>query len=460
MTALTAGFAALLTTGCGNQYRPVVTAISPVGPAGQPTKYAVAVSTPAPGTSTPGLVTVVDFSGDTVLATPQILSNPSYFQVNTSGTEGFVVNAQGSLDFFSLSNPGQGALITSNVGQTTLPVNSSPVSINTFSPASAINTIFIPQTATSSVAALNSGTSALYQETAVPANPVYVVGTDGTPRVYVLSHGSNPGVTAGVITPLEATSATSLSPSTAIPAGISPVYGVMSADDRRAYVLNQGSGNVSVINVVNNALDSTTPTITIPNIAYSGGSAAPNPVWADFSPATTELVVLNQGDKVHPGTLSIINIPLCNTTVPVTNPNCNASNPVDATGFGQIVSTVTVGINPTMVSVMRSGTPVAYVSNQGNAALNINGSISVVDLDSGTVVATVPALPTGTVGAPAGDVLGHPNTISATTGTPTGKVYITSPDSTDMSILYTDTNTVQQHITLQGLGLRVLVTAP
>src|SRR5690349_11545081 len=33
-------------TGCGNTYRPVVTAINPVGPASQPQRYAVAISDP------------------------------------------------------------------------------------------------------------------------------------------------------------------------------------------------------------------------------------------------------------------------------------------------------------------------------------------------------------------------------------------------------------------------------
>src|ERR1022692_1051172 len=35
-----------LIAGCGNTYRPVLSTIGAVGPAGQPTKYAVAVSTP------------------------------------------------------------------------------------------------------------------------------------------------------------------------------------------------------------------------------------------------------------------------------------------------------------------------------------------------------------------------------------------------------------------------------
>ena len=77
IAVLTISFAAVLSTvGCGNQYRPVVSAIGPVGPAGQPTKYAVAISNPT-ATNSLGLATIVDFAGDTVLSTPNIQVNPS-----------------------------------------------------------------------------------------------------------------------------------------------------------------------------------------------------------------------------------------------------------------------------------------------------------------------------------------------------------------------------------------------
>jgi hypothetical protein len=39
-------------------------------------------------------------------------------------------------------------------------------------------------------------------------------------------------------------------------------------------------------------------------------------------------------------------------------------------------------------------------------------------------------------------------------------VYVTSADSEYMTIIYTDTDTVQTHIPLQGLGVRVVVTSP
>ena len=64
--------------------------------------------------------------------------------------------------------------------------------------------------------------------------------------------------------PIETVSTPSLSDSAQIPVANNPVYGVMTSDDRRAFILNQGSGTVSVINVPSNAPDVNLPTITIP----------------------------------------------------------------------------------------------------------------------------------------------------------------------------------------------------
>ena len=461
---LTISIVAVFTTiGCGNQYRPVVSAIGPVGPAGQPTKFAVAVSSPS--STSLGLLTIVDFAGDTVLSTPNILSNPSYFALNPNGTQGYTINAEGSLNTFFLSNPT--ALISSNVVQTTLPVNSAPVSITSLTPASALSTIFIPETATNSIAAINAGTAALYDNVGIRggSNPVYVVGAAGTPRVYAISQNT-PG-TNGQIDSLETVSTTSLSDSAQIPVGIKPVYGVMTGDDRRAFILNQGSGTVSVINVPSNAPDVSQPFITIPPIPIAGGgTAAPNPVWADLAPISSELVVLNQGDGIHPGSLSIISIPLCSPGALASNPNCSPANPVDAVGFGQVIATATVGINPSMVSVLQDGSA-AYVINELDGAGNCGtgeGSVSVVNLKTGQLTATICGVSgsaaTATANGTSNLIFGHPNSISATTGVPAGKVYVTSSDNRYMSIIYTDTNTVQAHIPLQGLGLRVLVTTP
>ena len=58
--------AAVLVTGCGNNYRPVVAPINSNGPPAQPESYAIVVSSTGP--STPGVGAIVDYSGDSILA--------------------------------------------------------------------------------------------------------------------------------------------------------------------------------------------------------------------------------------------------------------------------------------------------------------------------------------------------------------------------------------------------------
>ncbi len=439
--------------GCGQQYRPVVAAINPVGPAGQPQKYAVAISSPQAANS-PGLVTVVDFAGDSVLATPQIVPlgtsfNPNYFAILANGSQAFIVNSGNSLSDVPLTSTQ--TLLTSSVVQTTLPTGADAPSLSAFN-LNSTPRIFVPEIGRSSVAVLSTASPALQQEIAVSPNPVYVVGADTTPRAYVISNGNGTG--AGQVAAIEASS---LSVSATIPVGVNPVYGVETADVRRAFILNQGSGTVSVINVTNNALDNANPTIP------ATGTLGTNPVWADLVTATNQLVVLNAGDGTHAGSLSIVNIPLCNANAQPTNPSCNPANPVDGTGFGTVTATVPVGVNPSMVSVLADGSR-AYVVNQGNSNVNpaIPGSVSVVNLVTGTVTATIPAV-SGMNATPSlspTSVLGNPNTIAATTGTPTGKVYVTAPNSQYMTVIETDTDTVDTQVNLQGLGVRVHVTSP
>ena len=449
--AVTAGaIAVALLAGCGNTYRPVVSAINPVGPAGQPTKFAVAISNPAPGT--PALVTIVDFSGDTVLSTPSIQPNVSYFVLGNGGSSAFTINPSGALDTFPVSNPT--SLQTRDVAQTTLLAGSNPVNITPVSGTGAGTTIFIPQTGSNSVAALNANGPSLLQNLSVGPNPNYVLGNDSAPRVYALTSGSGGG--AGKAVAVETT--TSLPTiSNTLAVGINPVYGVMDSGNTRAYILNKGSGTVSVINVQTNALD--LATATTPVIIPVGL----NPVWAVVVPTLQEVLVLNAGDGTHAGSLTVISVPLCNSVTPVTNPNCNAANPTDAVGFGTVVATIPVGVNPVMVDALRDGSR-AYIANAGNAAAGIEGSVSVVNLQSNQVTATVAGVSTpaatADVNTSPNNVYGHPNSISATLASPTGKVYVTSGDNKFMTILRTDLDSVQTHVSLQGLGVRVLVTAP
>ena len=514
-----AAAALLSVAGCGNTYRPVVSAINPVGPAAQPQKFAVVIATTggvaanttatfnsgassitvssasgivsgqsvvgagiAAGTTVsgppsgaivnlslqttgagvstpvtflnpdPGLVTFVDFSGDTILITAQIGVNPYYLVLNATGTTGYTLNSDHTLTTFDIST----SLLQSQILQTTLLPGANPVSIF----PQGTNT-YVSDPGLDAVSQFTGQPLSLQQELVIPAGftPIYVTGNSNSPRSYVLTTSNNGG--PGQVSTIE-TASNTIDPNP-IPVGHNPVYGVMTADNRRAFIMNQTDGTVSVINVQTNQLDQ------VPSGATNPITVGTSPLWADFAPVRNEMVVANAGDGVHPGSVSIINIPLCTANALPTNPNCDINNPVDAAGFGTVIATVPVGVNPQMIYVLQDTTNSrAYVVNGGNPNLPCAGSsavtatttgcsVSVINLNTNTVTATIP-LPLSLTGT--GIHNGHPNYLAVTNGTPTGKVYVTSPDSNFMTIIRTDIDAIDTTVPLQGNGVSIRVTAP
>ncbi len=444
---LALALAPLFLTACGSTYRPVVSAISPVGPAGQPTKYAVVASTT--GATTPGLSTLVDFSGDTIVNTTNLGNNPFWLLVDQNANEGYTLNGDGTLNSFSITP----SLIQSAVNQSTLPAGSGATTLVTET-----GSLYATQSGLDSVAQLQKIPPAIQEQLPTGANTVYTVTASSVPRVYAVVQTGNTSCQSGFVAGphISAIETTTQTISACLPTGSTPVYGVMTADGRRAFIMNKGSNTVTVVNAQTNALDSFT---TYPNGTIPVGTA---PVWADFAPTLDEIVVANAGDGTHPGSVSIISIPLCSSSTVVTNPNCDASNPVDAAGFGTVVATIPVGVNPVQVQVLQDGSQ-AVVANAGNASTP--GSISFINLATDTVVATIPAT-TGTDGVQDLTVHGYPTYIAVTTGTPTGKVYVVSsgatgqPSSHDLTIIRTDIDQVTSHLGLLSTGVMVHVNAP
>jgi DNA-binding beta-propeller fold protein YncE len=454
-----------LVAGCGNTYRPVVSAINPVGPAAQPQKFAVVIS--APSSTAPGLVTFVDFAGDSVLITANVGVNPYYLILNSGGNIGYTLNGDGSVTSFGIST----VLLTSQIFQTTLLNSNNVLPLSLFpqgsftyvtQPNSNPGTPFAtPPLGRNSIAEFTGTPLSLQQELPINSafSPVFVAGIASASRSFAINQAINGG--PGQVATIENTSTATID-TNPIPVGVNPVYGVETADARRVFILNQGDGTVSVINAQTNGLD------IVPTGATNPIAVGTSPLWADFAPTRNELVVANAGDGVNPGSLSIISIPLCTTTTQITNPNCDPNNPVDAVGFGTVLATVPVGVNPRMVGVLQDGTR-AYVVNEGDStqpcgpavgSQPANCSVSVVNLTTNTVTSTIPLVTTAVVPGVTLTNNGHPTYIAVTTGSPTGKVYVTSPESEFMTVIRTDTDTIDTSIPLQGFGVSVRVTAP
>ena len=416
--------------GCGNTYRPVVTAINPVGPAAQPQSMPPPSQPPArrppdsspssisPATPSSSLPTSAQIRSILMSMQPEVRAIPS-MEMEPSPPSTSPTNYLAAR--FSKPPFSTGATATSLFPQGTY--------------------TYVTEPGRNAVAQLSGTPPALKQELSVGSNVVYVVGYNAAQRLYALSQGS-----AGSIGQASAIDVASNTVTTNVPVGVTPVYGVMTADFKRAYIMNKGSNTVSVINAQTNALDTFTGSTGTGTIAV--GTA---PVWADLAPTKSELVVANAGNGATSGSVSIISIPLCNAASVVSNVNCDPVNPVDAAGFGTVLANVPVGVNPVVIAVLADGTR-AYVANGGNpnlpcatvpvAGVSTGCTVSVVNLTTNTVTATIP-------------ISGHPGFLAVSNATPTGKVYVTSKDNSTMTIIRTDTDSVVTTVDLQGKGVMV-----
>ncbi len=443
-------FASML--GCGNIYRPVVTSIPPVQPAPQPTKYALVIScgsatnVSAPtidqicaGSTVPGIASLVDFSGDSLSARVYIGNGPRWVAISSNGVTAYIANSDGTISSFLAESTLQQPLESHSVNTSTLLAGANPNSLIFTG-----NYLYVSQPGRSSIGVLNASASTApnafleipITDPAAPSvhqNPINLVGNTNAQRIYAIGQGANAGGCPasganGTATAIEGISNTI---SAVLPLGVCPIYGVMSSDARRTFILNQGSGTITVIDSQQNLIDNN-PNLTNGTIAVGQG-----PVWADLYNNGSILAVVNSQSN----TLTLINTSL-------------DSFGHDSPNFGHVLATVPVGLNPYSVSILADGTR-AYVANRGD------GTVSVVSLISNTVVATI-ALPKEPCQAGQPNVLCivHPMSIAATTGTPLGKVYVVSPDTNILTIIRTDNDTVYENLPLTGNAVQVRVTVP
>jgi YVTN family beta-propeller protein len=218
--------------------------------------------------------------------------------------------------------------------------------------------------------------------------------------------------------------------SSRIPVGVCPVYGVTSPDGRRAFILNRGSGTITVINTQTNQLD------TIDASSHLNGNATINlcngavpcnagPVYADFFAPSNLLVVANYDND----TVSVIDTSLVESGVGAGN---------DSPNFGNVLATIPVGHQPAALTVLQDPTNTrAYVANKGD------GTVSVVDLKSFTRLSTI-TLPVHNGVTPL------PRSIVSNYNYPMGKVYVSAQNSPYVTVIRTDTDVVSAEILVQG----------
>ncbi len=427
--------AGVLVAGCGNGYRPVITPINPSGPSPQPASYAAVISAPAP--NAPGVATLIDYSGDTIMAQSPIGPSPLAFALDGTGANGYTLNSDGTVSNFPVSTTLQSRLIQ----YTTLPTASNVV--NLFAPSVGLWAVDL----NGNVADVLSGYPATFK-LAIPVDPtpVALVGPAllGERNYAIAQNFTDPTGVACNVSPrtvttngeADAIETISHTISTRLPLGKCPVYGVISPDQQRLFVLNRGDDTVTVINSQINAIDACTPFLnqsgqlvtchpslplsTSAGLTGPGVPAIAGPVYAEFNPTTSQLVIADYDGNA----VTVIDVSL-------------DAYGNDSSTFGTTF-TIPVGTNPASVTALNDGSR-AYTANQAD------GTVSVVNLSSHTVEKTLP-------------VNGHPRTAVSTQNSIYGKVYISSPDSPYLNIIRTDQDIIDTNVLVQGNIVDVRVT--
>jgi YVTN family beta-propeller protein len=416
---------AVMVDGCGAGYRPVVTPINPSGPAPQPASLAAVVSSPSP--TSPGIATIINYAGDTIMATAPIGIGPITFTLDATGSTGYTVNSDGTITNFPASNN----LQQKNVTFSTLPSTAIPV--NLFSPSSGL---WMADLDGNVIDVLTGAPEAFKLAIPVAPTPIAVVGPGVvSQRNYAISQGAvatgvdcNNSPTTGPAGEADGIEIADFTVSSRIPLGKCPVFALLSPDSRRLFVLNRGDDTITVINSQNNTLNACTPFVnqlgrlvtchpSLP-LSTSAGLTGPNvpaiagPVSAEYNAATSQLIVADYDG----GTATLIDVSL-------------DEYGDDSATFGTTF-TMPVGANPASVTALYDGSR-AYTANQAD------GTITVLNLTSHTVLKTVA-------------VTGHPRTVVSTQNSLYGKVYVAAPDSPYLTILRTDQDIVDTTVLVQG----------
>ena len=435
--------AVALIAGCGDNFRPVITPITPSGPAPQPTAYAVVISQPS---LTTGIATILDYSGDSVMAQAPVGPGPTAFTLDQGGFTGYTLNSDGTISNFPVSTSLQQKQIT----YTTVPSTSRIV--NLMAPSAGL---WASDLTNDSIDLFQSSPETFKLSIPVQTTPVLIAGSGKLTgqREYAISEGfsDSTGMACNVsptsapshgwATPIEISSNAAEVP---IPVGKCPVFAVQTPDLQRMFVLNRGDDTISVLNTQNNSLDQCTPftnqsgqtvtchpalplslaAVNATGITPPNGTAAlpavAGPVYAEYNAATQQLVVSDYDG----GTVSVIDVSL----------DIYGN---DSATFGTTY-TIPVGKNPASVTALYDGSR-AYTANQAD------GSISVVNLVSHTLEKTL-------------NVVGHPRTVVSTQNSIFGKVYVASPDSPYLTILQTTSDLVDTTVLIEGNVVDVRAT--
>ena len=324
----------MLCAGCGDQFRPVATPITPTPPDSQAFHLAITVNVNTAGS--PGSNMSIDVSGDSRFSSQNVGNNPVHAILLSGSTSGRVYSAnQGDNTVSSYSASAQGTPVTT----TLLPAGAAP----NFVASTETSNVYVSMPGVSAVGVIGVNTNVVKATVPVGANPVALVETSDGKHVYSINQGDN--TVTSINTADDTVSATS-----PIHVGTSPVWAVQSSAGL-VYVLNQGDGTISVIDPGQDAVVQTL-------------NVAPGANYMAYSSHLNRLYVTN---------------PVANTVTIF-----DLSQPTAA-----LLATLPVSPGVVSLTVLTDGTRAYAVSFQSDGA-NVSSTVTVIDATSNAIRETIP----------------------------------------------------------------------
>jgi YVTN family beta-propeller protein len=384
---------AILTSGCGNQFRPVAIPIPQNG--GDPGTLHDAIVLSTNGAS-PGSTMHIDVSGDSVSAINTAGIGPVYAALINNQTRTMVVNqADGTLSSYTTFG-GPGTSVTT----TLLPSGSCPTFVASTENANAWVTEpgSCSPTGPGSVGVISLLSLAQTASVSVGTNPVALAELANGAKVYVANKGSN---SISVINSSDQSVPTTITAGI----GVAPSHVVASNETGNTndnhgcvYVANSGSSSVSVINPFTDTVASTITVAAGPTFlrfdknlqrvyVVSPSSNSITVLAHNTSCTPTVLKTVTAGISFNAGTLGPISqlvTALANgTRFYVANNGNNTVTVYDAGSF-TLLKTIPVGSDPVSIDASPDSIRV-YTANQGS------GNVSVINTSNDTVATTLNA---------------------------------------------------------------------
>ena len=276
----------LICSGCGETFRPIILPNPPVFP--NPRAAHTVLSINDNGTVVPGTTMVVDVSGDTDISVSDVGVAPVH-AVQQTANQVLVVN-QSSVCTPVPCNPSItkvtfSSILISGSSTISLPPNSSPNFVATTESTQAY--VSLPGYAPPSVGVVNTNSNSLVNTIPVGTNPVAIVETPNSQKLYVANQGDSTVSGFNTVDRSARTINGSFS---------APVWLIARSDSQRVYVLN-GNGVLSTIDTTSTAGSDSVidASITAPGAAYMLYDGNLNRLYI---PGGTQLTMLDVSQSI------------------------------------------------------------------------------------------------------------------------------------------------------------------